>query len=332
MKGNGQGVLHHSKLTNLLIPFLLLITLFITHVAYAEIKQKSSIQKHHVAIIYSPESMLQNNIAQALSKTLSNTRADITISTISSDDINTTDIKQPDLSIAIGQDGIQYARKNHPKTKKLFIATDPGAFKLEKKSEKKYAVLYMAQSYCRQLHLIKLLNEQWKTVSLLISQNKPIDTKTIEKCASKHDLTIYKVNTSGANNLTGNIKQALINSDVLLALPDKNIYNSKTVKNILLTSYRYRKPVIAFSKNFVRAGALASIHSSAKQIAQSATTIITQYFENNQRFNNVINHPNDFSISTNKQVFRALELPVPDNGRLKQALELRESDILGEPR
>jgi len=170
----------------------------------------------------------------------------------------------------------------------------------------------MTQSYCRQIKFIRLLNYHWKTISILSSRKKPVDDKPIRRCAKKYDFRIYMVTISAEDNLTGKIKDALKNSDVLLALPDRNIYNSRTVKNILLTSYRYRKPVIAFSRNFVNAGALASIHSNTKQIANSASNIIEQYFDAGAQFKTAINHPESFDLSINRQVFRALDIPPPD--------------------
>ncbi|NOR41719.1 MAG: hypothetical protein GQ572_00165, partial [Gammaproteobacteria bacterium] len=125
------------------------------------------------------------------------------------------------------------------------------------------------------------------------------------------------------------IKDVLNHSDVLLALPDKNIYNSKSVKNILLTSYRHRKPVIAFSRNFVEAGALAAIYSSTEQIAQSASDLVGQYFKSGQRFKQSVNYPLAFDISINRQVFRALDLSIPDIDKLKQTLKDSETDKSG---
>ena len=190
----------------------------------------------------------------------------------------------------------------------------------------------MTQSYCRQLQFIKLINSDWKIISLFNSQKKPVDTKVIKQCAKKHSLKIYTVNTSTEDNMTANIKTALNNSDVLLALPDKSIYNSNTVKNILLTSYRYKKPVIAFSRNFVNAGALASIHSSVEQVAQSASILIEQYYNLDQRFEKTVNHPQLFDISINKQVFRALDLTPPDINKIKNILVQKKTNKADESR
>jgi putative ABC transport system substrate-binding protein len=108
---------------------------------------------------------------------------------------------------------------------------------------------------------------------------------------------------------------------VLLALPDSSIYNSKTVKNILLTSYRQRKPIIAFSNNFVNAGALASINSSTEQIADSASKLIEQFFDSDMTFERSTNYPDEFDISINRQVFWALDLIIPDINKIKPSLQ-----------
>jgi putative ABC transport system substrate-binding protein len=328
-----QGVLQQSKLMHSLIQILLLAIFFLPHTENAEasaeevkLAHKNDIQKNHIVIIYSPESILQSNIAQALSEILINKRTDIVISTATPENKKPAVNKKTDMIVSIGLESIQSANKHNPKTDKLFIATDPGKFRPDINSNRKKTVLYMTQPYCRQIQFIKLLNNDWKTVGFFNSKTKPVATNRIQQCAKKHDLKTYTVNTTGDEHLTDDIKKLLNHSDILLALPDKYIYNRKTVKNILLTSYRYRKPLIAFSKNFVNAGALASIHSNTQQIAQSASALIDQYINLGHQFKNPVNYPEAYDISINKQVFRALDLAIPDLDILKQALAYLESD------
>lgn len=316
MNENEQGVLQQSKLVRLLVRFFLVSTFCLIHTASAQAADdnttahKQSTQKHHAYIIYSPDNKLHSNIITKLSRDLQLKRPDISISKVAPQEKAIIENPDTDIIIGIGRTGMQSANEHYPQTKKLFIATDPNQYQL--KTDEGDAALYMTQSYCRQLHFIKKLNPRWNTISILSSERKPVDTPPILQCAKKHDLEIYVVNTSSGENLTNKVKDALRNSDVLLALPDSSIYNSRTVKNILLTSYRYRKPVIAFSRNFVNAGALASIHSNTDQIAQSASNIIKQYFDAESHFQRPVNHPENFDIDINKQVFRALDLDVPD--------------------
>ena len=335
MNKTEQGALLQIKLRHLLVHILILLIFCLTQPASAETlaannaPHKKSTKKHHVFIIYSPDNILHSDIIQKLSENLKLKRSDLIISEVTPEEKIKTVNNKTDLIIGIGIEGMQSADNHYPKTKKLFISTDPNKYKLDTKKNKNDAILYMAQPYCRQIHFIKLLSKHWKTMGLLNSQEKPIDTKTINKCSKKYDLETYIVNSTDNDQLKDNINEVLNNSDILLALPDKNIYNSQSVKNILLTSYRHRKPVIAFSKNFADAGALASIYSSTEQIAQSASNLVGQYFKSGQRFKKSVNYPQAFDISINRQVFKALDLSIPDLDELKQTLEHSATDKSG---
>ena len=336
MNKTEQGVLHQSKLLHLLIHILLFSTFCLTPPASAETlatntaPHEKNRQKHHLFVIYSPDNTLHANIIQKLSENLKLKHPDIIITEVTPEEKIKTVNSNTDLIIGIGHTGMQNADKHYPKTKKLFISTDPNKYKLDTKKNKKDAILYMAQPYCRQIRFIKSLNKQWKTIGFLNSREKPIDANTIQQCAKEHDLETYIVQTTDDEYLKDHIKDVLNHSDILLALPDKNIYNSKSIKNILLTSYRHRKPVIAFSRNFSEAGALASIYSSTEQIAQSASDLVEQYFKSGQQFKKSVNYPQAFDVSINRQVFRALDLSIPDDiDKLKQTLEYSETDKSG---
>ena len=323
MNETEQGVLQKNKRGCPLAHVLLLFAFCLTHNVSAEAlvsdAKKSNEITHRVFNIYSPDSRLLSRISSKLSDDLNDKRPDITVTEKTPEQEISEIDPGKDIIIGIGQAGTQRAVQHYPKIKKLLISTDPNRQKLD--ASEGDATLYMTQSYCRQIKFIRLLNEHWQTISILSSRKKPIDSKPIRQCAAKFDFKLYVVETSAEDNQTSKIKDALAHSDVLLALPDRNIYNSKTVKNILLTSYRYRKPVIAFSKNFVNAGALASIHSDTSQIAKSASKLVEQYFDSDSQFKKPVNFPESFDININRQVFRALDLDIPDVNALKHALQ-----------
>jgi ABC-type uncharacterized transport system substrate-binding protein len=327
MNKTEQGVVYQSKLIHLLIHILLLLTFCLTQPASAETSaantatHKKNTQQHHVFIIFSPDNMLHSDITQQLSENLKLKRSDIIISEVTPEEKVKTVNSKTDLIIGIGNESIKSAHKYYPKTKKLLISTDPNKYKLNKNKNKNDAILYMSQPYCRQIRFIKLINNKWKTIGLLNSREKPINTKTIKQCAKKYHLRTFFVKNITNEDLKSKINKVLNHSDVVLALPDKNIYNSQSVKNILLTSYRHRKPVIAFSENFVNAGALAAIFSSTEQISNSASDLVEQYFKSGQKFKKSVNYPQEFDIKINRQVFRALDLSIPDLDDLKHDLE-----------
>jgi len=333
MSNTRQGFLQQSRLQRWFLNTLLLLTLCLTHSASAETLvietpvHKDTTKKHHVYIIYSPENTQHSAIIKKLSNNLQTKRADIVISTVPHEKTITKPNNQIDVIIGIGSAGMKKADKDYPQTDKLFISTDSGKYRLDSKKNKNDAILFMTQPYCRQIKFITLLNKNWQTIGILSSAEKPLNIAALQQCADKYGINIYTVETTVKNNLTNDLKAVLKRSDVLLALPDSNIYNSRTAKNILLTSYRLRKPVIAFSKNFVNAGALAAIYSSTEQIAQSASDIIEQHINSGHQFKQAINYSQGFNVSINRQVFRALGLVIPNTEEIKQTLKYPQTGL-----
>jgi ABC transporter substrate binding protein len=336
MKKNGQGALQQSKFLHLLLLILLSSVLCILQPASADTTAQNTLQhnknmlKHHVYIMSPSDGALYTDITQKLSDSLNLKHPDIIVSKVTPEneiiDIN----NKTDIIVAIGPKGMETADREYPKTKKLFISTDPNKYKLDSVKNKNDAILYMAQSYCMQIGFTKLLNPNWKTISIISSEEKPIDRTTIQQCAKSLNIKTHIVSTTDGQYLTDTVKLALNHSDALLALPDNSIYNSRSVKNILLTSYRNRKPVIGFSKNFVDAGALAAVYSSTDQITNSANNLIDKYYKQNKKFNQKTNYPENFDISINRQVFRALNLPMPDIKKIKRTLIDKNTKKSGE--
>lgn len=321
----GQGVQYRSKLISLLGRLLLLAALHLPLNVYAEPGTQvttNKISQNRIVIIHSADNKQHAILAQKLNQAFADNKTDTNSST--------TPNAAPDIVIVLGVEGLNKANRYYPDTSKLLIVTDPGVYWPDINSDKNNAVLYMTQSYCKQLQFIKLINKNWKAISLLNSQKKTVNSSVLEQCANRFAMRTYIVKTEGTEQLTSDITEALNHSDILLALPDSKIYNSKTVKNILLTSYRLRKPVIGFSANFVTAGALASVFSNQQQIADTAVKLINQYLNNSNQFTQAVSYPDAFEISINKQVFMALDLTIPDTDILKQAFKQMTADDTGE--
>ncbi len=317
-----QGVLQLNKLFRLFSCLLLLVTILPQNI-HADVQGNNTATDekkpltHNVFILSSSGNPYHRSIISNILNDSNLKSANVVASEVRPEDtIDAVDSKT-DIIIGIGLDGILSADKKYPEIKKLFISTNPHKYKLDKSRNKNDAILYMTQPFCRQIGFIKHFSQDWKTISILNSQSKPVDTKTIQQCANRYDIKTYIISTTVNENLTAKIKHALNHSDVLLAHPDSTIYNRKNIKNILLTSYRFRKPVIGFSKNFVNAGALASVNSNTEQIAQSAVKLIKQYFDTGNQFSKQINYPDYFDININKQVSRALNINIPDIDKLK---------------
>ena len=324
-----QGVLIQSELLRLLACLLLSIIFIFSQNVFATSDKNSSSIENNIHLIFTAGNKLQSTIAQSIISHLNKSYNDVRVTHITSTDPYDVNQKKPAFIIAIGIDNIKFAENKFAKTDTIYITSNPGEFSLSKKIDGKKAVLYMSQPYCRQIQFINGINKQWKTIGYLSNMDKPIDSNAINQCANKYKMSTYQVKTTQNGNISNDIKDALENSDLILALPDKTIYNSKSVKNILLTSYRSRKPLIGFSKNFVNAGALASIHSNTEQIADSANKLIDDYYQQNKNFNQITHYPLSYEIDINRQVFKALNLLTPNLSKIKQTLDNANPDRSG---
>ena len=329
MKGTEQGVRKNSRRC-LLYPVLLLALLILAiplqvGASRAETDSDADTAVPVVSIVFSDRSKLQTDISLALLQQLTDARSPAQPLQIRLIHADSADAKEPgetrnsDLVISLGSENVNYAKSLFPPTPVIAIVSNPGK-QVPGNTRDKPAILYMTQPFCRQLSLIHLLNPNWRRVSYLTSRADYPDEKSFRRCASMFQLEAYRQYNDDPEFLSADLRTALHNSDLLLALPDGNIYNRKTVKNILLTSYRMRKPVIAFSENFVNAGAIAAIHSSSQQIAQTASRLVYDYFSSGRKLNWHKAWPDDFDISINRQVFRALNLPLPDTGKIKKQI------------
>jgi hypothetical protein len=78
----------------------------------------------------------------------------------------------------------------------------------------------------------------------------------------------------------GNINKVLdqmAHAQVLLALPDRAVFTTENVRNILLSTYRHGQGVIGFSADMVKSGALATTYSDFQDINFQLVEIISAY-------------------------------------------------------
>jgi hypothetical protein len=102
-------------------------------------------------------------------------------------------------------------------------------------------------------------------------------------------------------------------NEVLLALPDSEVWNPETIRNILLSTYRRKQSVIGFSADMVKAGALATTYSEIEdinaQVAEVAAHFVAKGDLPPPQF------PRYFRTLVNEGVARSLDLTVDDSVR-----------------
>ena len=112
------------------------------------------------------------------------------------------------------------------------------------------------------------------------------------------------------------LQTVLRNSDVLLGLDDPDLYNPKTAKNLLLSSYSRQVALVGPNAAFVRAGSLASTYSDQPDWL----AILDQLLDRPPATWPRTLYPDRFKVSSNAQVARSLGIEPIDEASVARQL------------
>lgn len=165
----------------------------------------------------------------------------------------------------------------------------------------------------RQLRLTRYLLPQAQRIGVLYGEHSSFLLDELRHAARLMGVEIIAQDWSDPRD-SRPLQHLLGNSDVLLGLDDPNLYNSKTAKNLLLSSYGRQMALIGPNAGFVRAGALASTYSDQDDWLAELDQLLDQP---PARWPRSL-YPARYGVSGNQQVARALGLePIDPNAAAK---------------
>jgi len=169
------------------------------------------------------------------------------------------------IIISLGFRAAQFSRTNFQNSDKIFAfltLQQSNAIGLNA-HETHLLIEQSPQLYLKFAHILL----PTKKISMLVQdwQNKFIS-------AYKNKAIFVEVGKR--NDVISATKWAIKNSDLLLAIPNRTIYNRYSLKGILLSTYQSSTPLISYSPAHVKAGALAAIYASPSNLAQKIVDAI----------------------------------------------------------
>lgn len=182
------------------------------------------------------------------------------------------------------------------------------------------SAIFLDQPFERQAQLIRIAFPDARRVGVLLSVEQRALIEDIESALGKQRLALVHALLDEGERLALPLETVLAESDLLLAVPDPHVLNSNTAQSLFLTSYRYRDPVLGYSRSLTRAGALLSLHSSPAQIGrQTAESVLDALAGSSVRLPAPA-YPVYFGVSVNEQVARSLGFVVPPETELERRL------------
>lgn len=176
--------------------------------------------------------------------------------------------------------------------------------------------IFLDQPFGRQLDLLHLVQPEVRRVGVLWGPDSVVQRSLLQAALASRGWTESAGIVGPSVSLGEATKRALDDADALLAVADPAVFNSTTVSNVLMASYRAKLGVFAFSPAYVKAGAVAALYSTPAQIGTQAADVARVLM----RGGSVppLQYPTDFSVSVNEHVARSLGVSIDETTLLER--------------
>lgn len=244
------------------------------------------------------------------------------------EDLSDKEVAEASLHIAVGTVATQVLLKKNvdvPLLSTLVTNSAVSSFRDKYSEDRKnrFYSIVLDQPPQRVMLLGKILLPDVSQYGFLIGEASKSLFYDYEKVAGKLKLQTTAAFTAGDRAIAQKIEQLLEYNKAIIALPDPQIMTPNTAKWLLFMSYQKSIPVIGYSNAYVKAGALAAVHSTPEDIGRQAAEWVETFFAEGVP-DESDNFPSYFRVAVNRWVARSLTIEVDDEKQLGEKLELLE--------
>lgn len=180
--------------------------------------------------------------------------------------------------------------------------------------------LYLEQPIERQLKLLNILAPDIKRLGTVFSQNSKESLQTLASASSRLKWALISAKLSLDDNPIEILTPVISAADAFLALPDRAVINQSTAKWILLMTFRQQIPLIAYSRSYVEAGALAAIFSTPELVGKETADWVTIWLADPQGTLPPPSYPEQFDLSINWGTAHSLGIEISSETALKEEI------------
>lgn len=174
-------------------------------------------------------------------------------------------------------------------------------------ASRQLSAIYLDQPLSRQLALIRAALPRARRVGVLWGPESKAKGSMLRSLAETNGLQLVEAEFKPEAGGFPDLRPVLASSDVFLAMADPQVFNSGTIQNLLLTTFRANLPMVAFSPAYGRAGAWLSLHVTPEQMGLQLARLVGEVLQGRSLPEQPI-ESNDFEISVNEHVGRSLNL------------------------
>lgn len=272
-----------------------------------------------ITLVLSDRGGMYDEFASSLNEGLSGTNWSVSANVKAEENLQLAG--QPELIVTVGSEALRKTLGRGDNTTPI-IATLLPRQNYEKiiaesrRNTGRITAIYLDQPPARQAAFLNHLLPGQKRAGMLFSSETRNTASQYRTAFANAGLKLDSEDADTDSTLLPALNSLLSRVNVLIAIPDSSIYRRNNIKAILITSFRYQRPVIGYSPAFVNAGALAALHTTPAQIARQTADTIIGHGTNLP----APSGPSQFAIAINNNVAQALGLNIPDEASIRRAM------------
>jgi len=221
--------------------------------------------------------------------------------------------------VTIGSDALSQIRQENHKVPVVSLLAKPALLdSWASRSGSNVPGVYQGAPLLHQALAGKIILPHATRVAMLASPDSAVLYEDVPGRLAEYGMEGRIFLVSNRDDLINTLKRALQYGDFLLAAPDPDIYNPRTIKHILLTAYRRNRIVIGPTQDYVSAGSMAAVYTPLDAMAEKAADYLEMLFKGEKL--PPPNYGDRFAIRVNRQVAQSLNIPVPANHKIIEDL------------
>ncbi len=180
--------------------------------------------------------------------------------------------------------------------------------------------IFLDQPLKRQLNLIQSAFPDMRRIGTVLGPTSRELLPLLRAEAQERGLSLVQRIIDDEAELFPALQAVLPDADLLLAVPDSTVLTTASARSVLVSAYRYQVPVVAFSENYVKAGAIIAVFSTPEQLGRDAAELLATAMEDGRLALPPPRYPKYFSVRVNAQVARSLGIVIADEQTLHSRL------------
>lgn len=223
--------------------------------------------------------------------------------------------------VVLGVTALQHALAEHSVTPVFsLLVPRTSYFKLVADQTRPVTALYLDQPLERMAALQRLALPDNRQMGVLLGpvlRNLPSE---LERAAVSQGLDLHYREITASADVFQALTELTKVVEMLWLLPEPMVVNRNNLQSLFLQTYSRRCPVLAYSSELVKTGALLGLYATPEQLGREAGQWLKSLLRAESRKPPPPRYPVSFTVGVNTSVARSLNLNVPTADELTRRL------------